>query len=63
MGPIMLRWHKLLSVVGSEKDPLQDAIHTGIPSGSSAFDRMANSMSLPYFCLCKLGWASVNSMT
>ncbi len=40
------------------------SIHAGIPSGSSAFDRMANYMRLHYyFCLCKLVLASVTSMT
>ncbi len=34
----------MLSVVGFEKDPLRDAIHTGIPSGSSAIDMMATSL-------------------
>jgi hypothetical protein len=63
MGPAMLKWHSLSSVVGFKKDPLQDAIHAGIPIRSSAFDRMANSMSLPFFCLRKLVWASVTSMT
>jgi hypothetical protein len=45
------------------ENPLQDAIHAGIPSGSSVFDRMANTMSLPYFCLHKLVWATVTSVT
>ncbi len=44
-------------------DPLQDDIHAGIPIRTSAIDRMANSMCLPCFCLCKLAGASVTSMT
>jgi hypothetical protein len=36
MGLAMLRWHWLFSVVEFKKDPLQDAIHAGIPSGSGA---------------------------
>ncbi len=50
-------------IVGFEKDLLWDAIDAGIPNGTSAINRMANSMSLPYFCLRKLVQASVTSMT
>ncbi len=63
MGLAMLRQHQLSSVVGFKKDPLQDAIHAGSPSGSIAFDRMANSRNSTYFCLPKFPQASVTSMT
>jgi hypothetical protein len=63
MGPAVLKAALASSVVGFEGDPVRDAIHAVIPNGTSAIGRMANSMSLPYFCLRKLAQASVTSMT